>query len=44
MIIKSRQFLGGRFVYVAGASQIAKGLRECQINEMRIAFLGNGFC
>ena len=29
---------------VAGTSQIAKGLRECQINKMRIAFLGNAFC
>ena len=41
--IKSRQYSSGRFVYVADASQIAKGLRECQINEVRIAFLGNAF-
>ena len=42
--IKSRQLSSGRFAYVAGALQIAKGLHECQINEMRIAFLGNAFC
>ena len=39
--IKSRQFLSGRFAYVAGASQIAKGLRECQINEMWILFVNS---
>ena len=42
--IKYRLFSSGRFAYVAGASQIAKGLREYQINEMQIAFLGKCFC
>ena len=36
--IKSRKFSSRRFAYVAGTSQIAKGLSECQINEMRIVF------